>query len=62
MQIVVLSLDGTLAPLVQLENQSFSEITGPAITSNKERLYFSSQRGPTLLSSGITYEIKGPLG
>lgn len=62
MQIVVLGLDGAIAPLVQLENQSFSEITGPAITSNKERLYFSSQRGPRLLSNGITYEIKGPLG
>lgn len=59
MQIVVLALDGTTRPLVQLNGQDFSEITGPAINWREDRLYFSSQRGPVRGAKGITYEILG---
>ncbi len=59
MQIVVLSPSGEMQPLVQLEGQSLSEITGPAITPTFDRLYFSSQRGPKLFGTGVTYEMRG---
>jgi secreted PhoX family phosphatase len=40
-----------------------SEITGPCFSPDGQRLYFSSQRGPTTplgLVAGITYEVSGP--
>lgn len=58
MQIVAIMSDGTLKPLVQLEGQDKSEITGPAFDPSGTRLYFSSQRGTN--SAGLTYEISGP--
>lgn len=64
MQIVVISPDGALAPLVEVVGQDGSEITGPAFSPDGTRLYFSSQRGE--LSSrrdtgaGLTYEVTGP--
>lgn len=55
LQIVAWSPSGRLVPLVQVTGQSGSELTGPALSPDGRRLYFSSQRGP-----GTTYEIEGP--
>lgn len=62
MQLVVLDANGTAAPLLQVEGQSKSEITGPALNPAGTRLYFSSQRGPFNdgQSLGVTYEVSGP--
>ena len=59
MRIVAVMPDGGLVPLVQIEGQEGSEITGPAFDPSGTRLYFSSQRAEGLLG-GITYEITGP--
>lgn len=55
MQIVGLTDSGIVKPVVEIPNVSGSEITGPALSPDGRRLYFSSQRGP-----GITYEVSGP--
>lgn len=64
MQVVAISAEGTVVPLVQITGQDGSEITGPAFGPLLQRLYFSSQRGPDatdlLGMSGITYEVTGP--
>lgn len=62
MQLVVLDTTGRAAPLLQIEGQASSEITGPAFNPAGDRLYFSSQRGPygDGQSLGITYEVRGP--
>lgn len=58
MQIVVLTPDGRVIPLVQIMGHEKSEVTGPAFDPSHERLYFSSQRGSLGKSEhGITYEI-----
>lgn len=63
MQIIVLAPDGSPRPLLQVENQEFSEITGPAFSPDGRRLYFNSQRGPggDGKRRGITYEITLPV-
>ena len=64
MQIVAISPDDTLVPLVQVVGHELSEITGPAFGPSLQRLYFSSQRGTDgadiLARSGVTYEVSGP--
>lgn len=61
MQIVVLSESGQAVPLLHIENQQKSEITGVAFTDDGQRMYFSSQRGPSANGNlGITYEVTGP--
>ncbi|MEM9101185.1 MAG: alkaline phosphatase PhoX [Pseudomonadota bacterium] len=61
MQIVVLDSAGNPTPLLQIENQDESEITGPAFNPQGNRLYFSSQRGKSrFFRQGITYEVTGP--
>ncbi len=61
MQIVAITPSGAILPIVQLEGQSRSEITGPALDPSGQRLYFSSQRGTTNNPTrGITYEVTGP--
>ena len=64
MQIVVIDVEGNIAPLMQVTGQDDSEITGPAFSPDGQRLYFSSQRGCSLFGGGngfgITYEITGP--
>ena len=61
MQLVVLTPGGSIRPLLQVSGHGASEITGPAFTSDHQRLYFSSQRGAAGRSdAGITYEISGP--
>jgi len=61
MQLIVLTKEGGIMPLLSLEGQSLSEITGPAFSPDGSRLYFSSQRGITGYGEdGITYEVTGP--
>jgi secreted PhoX family phosphatase len=55
MEIVALTGSGQVQPVVRLLGVSGSEITGPALTPDGTRLYFSSQRNP-----GRTYEVSGP--
>jgi uncharacterized protein len=61
MQVCVIDAAGNVAPVIEVKNQSSSELCGVAFSPNGKRLYFSSQRGTTGSSSdGITYEVKGP--
>ncbi|MEZ4334193.1 MAG: DUF839 domain-containing protein [Myxococcota bacterium] len=55
-QLVALLPSGATIPILQVMDQPFSEITGPALSPDGSRLYFSSQR------PGTTYEIAGPFG
>lgn len=58
MQIVVLTPNYELLPLLQIVDQDRSEICGPAFDPSFQRMYFSSQKGFTGEGSdGITYEI-----
>ncbi len=65
MQLVVLTADGALFPIVQVvaeplpDDAAPSEITGPAFSPDGTRLYFGSQRGGNP-QTGISYEITGP--
>lgn len=58
MQVVAITPQGSLVPLVKVEGHPNSEITGPAFDPSGRRLYFSSQRGSA--QAGITYEVTGP--
>lgn len=58
MQIVAITPQRTLVPIVQVIGHPNSEITGPAFSPSGDRLYFSSQRGKD--GNGITFEVKGP--
>ncbi len=58
MQLVLLTREGTVAPILQIENQPGSELAGPAFDPSGSRLYLSSQRGAFGL--GVSYEIRGP--
>ncbi|MEO1173953.1 MAG: alkaline phosphatase PhoX, partial [Myxococcota bacterium] len=63
MQIVVVDENGEAAPLLQIDGQDESEITGPAFSPDGTRLYFSSQRGSRIFGGkglGLTYEVRGP--
>lgn len=74
MEVVIITPDGEVAPFLRVVNQDNSEITGPVFNPARDRLYFSSQRGPSLkpisdinsavdsadLFGGVTYEISGP--
>lgn len=60
MQIVAITPDEALVPLVQAVGHDFSEMTGPVFDPSGTRLYFSSQRGAGTSGIGITYEITGP--
>jgi len=58
MQVVILTPNNRVIPLVQIPGHDRSEITGPAFDPSYRRLYFSSQRGAAGNSSnGVTYEI-----
>jgi secreted PhoX family phosphatase len=58
MELVLISPDRVVSPLLRIVGQDGSEIAGPAFDPRRrERLYFSSQRGDGF---GITYEVKGP--
>ncbi|MBB5205187.1 secreted PhoX family phosphatase [Inhella inkyongensis] len=61
MQICMISPNGEVAPVVKLEGQDASEMTGIAFSPDGTRLYFSSQRGSAGSGSdGRTYEVRGP--
>jgi secreted PhoX family phosphatase len=58
LQLVLLTTAGVVAPLLQVNGQDGSELTGPAFSPDGRRLYFSSQRGGG--GAGLTYEVSGP--
>lgn len=61
LEIVALTAGGAVKPIVRIEGQSSTELTGPALSPDGQRLYFSSQRGPGPNGNrGLTYEISGP--
>lgn len=62
MQVVAVSPDGSVFPLVQVLGQDASEVTGPAFSPDGQHLYFSSQRGTAGQPGmdGITYAVTGP--
>lgn len=61
LQIVALTPDGQVVPIIELVGHDDSEIAGPAFDPSRQRLYFSSQRGTAGSSSaGITFEVTGP--
>ena len=74
MEVVIITPDGVVAPFARLVDQDNSEITGPVFNPRRDRLYFSSQRGPSPRPigdinpmvvtedrfGGITYEVSGP--
>lgn len=49
MELVIITPDGEVAPLVRVvgEGHEESEVTGPVFNPARDRLYFSSQRGPS---------------
>ncbi len=59
-QLVALTPDGQVVPLLQVVGQDDSELVGPAFDPSYTRLYFSSQTGFVKDGPGITYEITGP--
>jgi uncharacterized protein len=60
-QIVALTTDGKVVPLLQVTGHTHSELTGPAFSPDGTRLYFSSQWAPGGQGGhGITYEVTGP--
>ena len=77
MEVVMITSDGVLAPFARISGAEHegSEVTGPCFDPRGERLYFSSQRGPTpkapkdmgipgftadFTGGGVTYEVQGP--
>lgn len=63
MEVVVLRPGGVAESLIRLPGQDHSEVTGPCFSPDGQRLYFSSQRGPSGpagLPVGVTYEVTGP--
>lgn len=59
-QLVALTPDGAVVPLLQVTGQDESELCGPAFDPSYSRLYFSSQNGFSKAGPGISYEIRGP--
>ena len=57
-EIVIITPEGVVAPVVRVVGHEFSEICGPAFSPDGSRLYFSSQRGTD--GRGITFEVAGP--
>lgn len=60
MQVVIVTPQGEVRPIAQIDGHARSEVTGVAFSPDGSRLYFSSQRGSTGSSAdGLTYEIRG---
>ncbi len=74
MRLVVIAPDGTVAPFLQVVGHDGSELAGPVFNPARDRLYVSSQRGPSTRTvreidpqiendesiGGVTFEIRGP--
>jgi secreted PhoX family phosphatase len=74
MEVVIITPEGEVAPFARIVGQDNSEVTGPVFNPSRDRLYFSSQRGPSPRAigdinsamdsadafGGITYEVTGP--
>jgi sugar lactone lactonase YvrE len=58
MQLVGLSPDGSVSPILQVVGQDTSELSGVGFDRSGQRLYVSSQRGVD--GNGIIYEVTGP--
>lgn len=58
LEIVLITPEGVVAPVVRLAGHDASEICGPAFSPDGRRLYFSSQRGTD--GRGVTFEVSGP--
>lgn len=58
LEIVVITPEGVVTPVVRLQGHDASEICGPAFSPDGSRLYFSSQRGTD--GNGVTFEVRGP--
>jgi secreted PhoX family phosphatase len=58
-QVVLITAEGVIAPILQLTGQSGSELAGVAMNPAGDRMYVSSQRGGPS-GAGLTYEISGP--
>ena len=59
MQLIALTPNGDIEPVIQIVGHDGSEITGPAFEPSGTRLYFSSQRGESS-GGGVTFEVVGP--
>ena len=61
MQLVALTPNGAIEPVLQIIGHIDSAITGPAFDPSGTQLYFSSQREATGLGQdGVTFEVTGP--
>ena len=75
MEVVIITAEGVVAPFVRVvgDGHDGSEVTGPSFNPNRDRLYFSSQRGPSTKTLadvlpgvnggtgiGVTFEVTGP--
>lgn len=58
LEIVLITPDLVVSPMLRLVGHDTSEITGPAFNPDGSRLYFSSQRGTD--GRGVTFEVAGP--
>ena len=58
LEIVVITTEREVAPVLRLVGHDLSELTGPAFSPDGSRLYFSSQRGTD--GRGVTFEVSGP--
>jgi secreted PhoX family phosphatase len=58
LEVVMISTEGQVAPVVRLVGHDVSEVTGPAFSPDGSRLYFSSQRGTD--GRGVTFQVTGP--
>ncbi|MDP3713300.1 MAG: DUF839 domain-containing protein [Mycobacteriales bacterium] len=60
LEVVLITPDQVVTPVVRLMGHDASEITGPAFSPDGSRMYFSSQRGPGTTAAGVTFEVRGP--
>jgi secreted PhoX family phosphatase len=61
MQIVAITPERSIVPVLQVVGHAGSEVAGPAFDPSGTRLYFSSQRGAhNTGSDGMTFEVTGP--
>ncbi|MCU1500015.1 MAG: hypothetical protein JWM47_3968 [Acidimicrobiales bacterium] len=74
MELVLITAEGVLAPFARVAGHPGSEVSGPCFSPARDRLYFSSQRGPSpktvaeivpgatvpARNAGVTWEVTGP--